>query len=61
MRPRFVVGCETVLGVNTVLGRFTRPARNDESVLGEDIRLSAPPPVFSLRPGLRLGHDTTLQ
>ena len=61
MRPRFVIGCDTILGVNTVLGRDKRPARTDESTLGEDIRLAEPPPPFSLRPGLRLGHDTTLE
>lgn len=61
MRPRFVIGCDTILGVNTVLGRDTRPAVTDESTLGEDVRLADPPPAFSLRPGLRLGHDTTLE
>lgn len=60
MRPRFVIGCELVLGVNSVLGRDVRPARTDESVLGEDIRLAPPPAGFGLNPGLRLGVDTTL-
>jgi phage tail-like protein len=60
MRPRFVVGCDLVLGVNTVLGRHTRPARADESVLGEDIRL-AEAPGFSPTPGLRLGVDSILE
>jgi phage tail-like protein len=60
MRPRFVIGCELVLGVNSVLGRDVKPARTDDSILGEDIRLAPPPSGFSLSPGLRLGVDTTL-
>lgn len=60
MRPRFVVGCDLVLGVNTVLGRHTQPARTDESVLGEDIRLAGAP-QFSLTSGLRLGVDSILE
>jgi hypothetical protein len=60
LRPRFVIGCELVLGVNSVLGRDARPARVDDSVLGEDIRLAPSTAGFSLNPGLRLGVDTTL-
>ncbi|WP_157217415.1 phage tail protein [Flavisphingomonas formosensis] len=61
MRPRFVVGCDLVIGVNTVLGIDSRPATIDEAVLGEDIRLAGPLPGFSLQPGLRLGTDTILE
>jgi len=61
MRPRFVVGCDLVLGVNTVLGMDRRPATTDESVLGEDVFLGFDPVPFSLRPGLRLGTDTILE
>jgi hypothetical protein len=49
-----------VLGVNSVLGRDIKPARTDDSILGEDIRLAPPPSGFNLSPGLRLGVDTTL-
>lgn len=61
MRPRFVIGCDLLLGVNTILGRDCRTARADESVLGEDIRLAGPPAGFTLSEGLRLGPDTTLE
>ena len=61
MRPRFVIGCDLLLGVNTVLGHDTRVARADAAVLGEDVRLAGPPAAFTLTPGLRLGADTTLQ
>ncbi|HEX8224029.1 MAG TPA: phage tail protein [Allosphingosinicella sp.] len=61
MRPRFVIGCDLLLGVNTILGRDCRTARADESVLGEDIRLAGPPSGFTLSEGLRLGPDTTLE
>ena len=60
-RPRFVIGCDCLLGVNTVLGRGCETARTDESVLGEDIRLAGPPTAFTLGSGMRLGPDTTLQ
>jgi phage tail-like protein len=61
MRPRFVVGCDLVIGVNTVLGIDSRPAVTDAAVLGEDILLAGPPAGFSLRSGLRLGTDTILE
>jgi phage tail-like protein len=61
MRPRFVIGCDLLLGVNTILGRDCRTARADESVLGDDIRLAGPPAGFTLSEGLRLGPDTTLE
>jgi phage tail-like protein len=61
MRPRFVIGCDCLLGVNTILGSDCREARADDSVLGEDIRLAGPPTAFTLGPGMRLGPDTTLQ
>ncbi|WP_169053583.1 phage tail protein [Alteraurantiacibacter aquimixticola] len=60
MRPRFVIGCDLLLGVNTVIGTDTRLAQTDVSQLGEDIRLAGPPSAFTLSPGLRLGPDTTL-
>ncbi len=60
MEPRFVMGCDTLLGVNTILGTGIDIAVTDESILGEDIRLAGPPHAFSLSPGTRLGHDTTL-
>lgn len=60
MRPRFVLGCELLLGVNTIIGHDTRVAQTDDSVLGEDIRLAGPPSGFTLRQGMRLGSDTTL-
>jgi phage tail-like protein len=60
MRPRFVIGCDLVLGVNTVLGRDSAPATVDQSVLGEEIHL-ADAPTFTLAPGVRLGVDTTLE
>ncbi len=61
MRPRLVIGCDLVIGVNTVLGLDSKPATTDASVLGEDIRLGGDPVTFSLRPGLRLGADTILE
>jgi len=61
MRPRFVIGCDLVLGVNTVLGRDTRPARMDEAILGEEILLERPPRPFALNAGLRIGRDTILE
>ena len=61
MRPRYVVGCDLVIGVNTVIGRDSRPAVTDTAILGEDIRLGGDPATFSLRPGLRLGVDTILE
>lgn len=60
MRPRFVLGCELLLGVNTIIGHDTRVARADDSVLGNDIRLAGPPSGFTLRQGMRLGSDTTI-
>jgi phage tail-like protein len=60
MRPRFVIGCDLLLGVNTIFGSPVSPARADESRLGEDIRLSGPPHGFTLRQGVRLGADTQL-
>jgi len=61
--PRFVIGCDSMLGVNTVLGcdRGGNIARADHAVLGEDVRLAGPPIAFTLVPGMRLGTDTTLQ
>jgi phage tail-like protein len=59
MRPRFVIGCDLVMGVNTVLGRHSGPVRVDESILGEDIRLARS--RFSPTPGLRLGGDSILE
>lgn len=61
MRPRFVIGCDLVLGINTVLGRDTRPARIDEAILGEEILLERPPRPFALNAGLRIGRDTILE
>jgi phage tail-like protein len=61
MRPQFVIGCECLLGVNTVLGKSIGTARADESVLGEDIRLAGPPTAFTIVSGMRLGTDTMLQ
>ena len=61
MRPEFVMGCDTLLGVNTILGSAARSAVTDESILGEDIRLAGPPHAFSLNPGTRLGCDTVLE
>lgn len=61
MRPRFVIGCDLLLGVNTILGRDSRTARADDAVLGEDVRLAPRPSGFTLRQGLRLGADTTLE
>ncbi|KRC81832.1 phage tail protein [Sphingomonas sp. Root241] len=61
MRPRFIIGCDLLLGVNTVLGRDIRTARADEAVLGEPVVLAGPPEPFTLGPGLRLGADTILQ
>jgi phage tail-like protein len=61
MSPRFVIGCDLLLGVNTIIGRDSRTARADEAVLGEDVRLAGPPSGFTLGPGLRLGADTTLE
>lgn len=61
LRPRFVIGCDLLLGVNTVLGRNIRTARADESVLGEEVVLAGPPEPFTLAPGMRLGADTTLK
>jgi hypothetical protein len=60
MRPRFVIGCDLLLGVNTILGTPVSPARTDVSRLGEDIRLSGPPHGLTLRQGVRLGADTQL-
>ncbi len=60
MKPRFVLGCDTLLGVNTILGGAPGTAVTDETVLGEDIRLAGPPHAFTLGPGTRLGPDTTL-
>ncbi|MDJ0628978.1 MAG: phage tail protein [Rhodobacter sp.] len=60
MRPQFVIGCDTLLGVNTVLGSGIQTAVTDASILGEDIRLAGPPHALSLSPGTRLGIDTTL-
>jgi hypothetical protein len=61
MRPRFVIGCDLVLGVNTVLGRDKKPARMDEATLGEEILLDGPPRPFALNTGLRIGRDTILE
>jgi phage tail-like protein len=61
MRPRFVIGCDLVLGVNTVLGRDKKPARMDEVTLGEEILLDGPPRPFALNTGLRIGRDTILE
>jgi phage tail-like protein len=61
VRPRFVMGCDILLGVNTILGTATETATTDQSILGDDIRLAAPPHAFSLAPGTRLGVDTTLK
>lgn len=61
MRPRFVIGCDLVLGVNTVIGRDTKPARTEEAVLGEEILLDRPPRPFALGAGLRIGRDTVLE
>jgi len=61
MRPRFVIGCDLVLGINTVLGRHTTPARIDEAILGEEILLERPPRPFALNAGLRIGRDTILE
>ncbi|RKF14886.1 hypothetical protein D6850_08420 [Roseovarius spongiae] len=61
MQPRFVMGCDTLLGVNTILGSGIETAIADRSTLGDDIRLAGPPHVFSLSPGTRLGVDTTLE
>lgn len=61
MRPSFVIGCDTLLGVNTILASGIETAVTDESVLGDDIRLAGPPTAFSLARGTRLGLDTTLE
>ena len=61
IRPRFVIGCDLVLGVNTIIGRDVRVAQADHAVLGEDIRLAGPPSGFTLSRGLRLGQETTLE
>lgn len=60
MRPRLAVGCEAVLGVNTVIGRGGRAAIADESVLGEENVLAAQASTMQLGQGLRLGRDTGL-
>lgn len=59
MRPRFVIGCDLLLGVNTVLGRDSGPVRLDSSILGEEILLAKAP--FTPTPGLRLGVDSILE
>ncbi len=61
MRPQFVMGCDTLLGVNTILSTPPETATADHSILGDDIRLAGPPHAFSLTPGTRLGIDTTLK
>ncbi|SIT58624.1 conserved hypothetical protein [Mesorhizobium prunaredense] len=61
MRPRFVIGCDLVLGVNTVLGRDTKPVRIDEATPGGEILLDGPRRPFALNPGLRIGRDTILE
>jgi phage tail-like protein len=61
VRPQFVMGCDTLLGVNTILGSGIETAVTDESILGDDIRLAGPPHAFSLSAGTRLGIDTTLE
>lgn len=61
MRPQFVINCDTLLGVNTILGTPPETATTDQSILGDDIRLAGPPHAFSLAPGTRLGIDTTLK
>jgi phage tail-like protein len=61
MRQQFVIGCDTLLGVNTILGSGIGTAVTDETILGDDIRLTGPPHAFSLSPGTRLGVDTTLE
>ncbi len=61
IRPRFVIGCDLMLGVNTIIGRDVCIAQADRAVLGEDIRLAGPPAGFTLSRGLRLGQETTLE
>lgn len=61
MKSGFVMGCDTLLGVNTVLSRHHHPAVLEETVLGDDIRLAGPPHPFSLGPSTRLGPDTKLE
>ncbi|MGJ8589608.1 MAG: phage tail protein [Yoonia sp.] len=61
MKSGFVMGCDTLLGVNTVLNRHHETAVLEEAVLGDDIRLDGPPHPFSLGPSTRLGPDTTLE
>ena len=60
MRPAFVLGCDMLLGVNTVLGPPPAPAITDATVLGEDIRLGPQDAPFTIGPGTRLGADTTV-
>lgn len=58
IRPGFAIDCDTVLGINTVIGRTAAPARIDQARLGTEIRLAADNPGFRLKQGLRLGIDT---
>lgn len=59
LAPRFQLGCRSVVGLDTLLGRYPSGVRAGDAQLGHDTVLS-PSPDEAARPHLRLGTRSRL-
>lgn len=59
LAPRFQIGCRSVVGLDTVLGRYPSGVRTGDAQLGHDTVLT-PSPDEAARPHVRLGTRSRL-